>query len=70
MYARSQPVGRDRVCECNPNNCYNNNIIIIHSLSLGIAFVLAGEVAALGDKAEAPRPEKNIVHVTRLIQPS
>ena len=37
--------------------------------------MLAGEVAALSDEAEAPSPEKrllnfSLVHVTKLIQPS
>ena len=48
------------LCECKPNNnyCYNNNNNV-DSLSQGTASVLAGEVAALGDEAEAPCPEKN-----------
>ena len=49
------------LCECKPNNnyCYNNNNNV-DSLSQGTAFVLAGEVAALGDEAEAPRSEKKL----------
>ena len=48
------------LCECKPNNnyCYNNNNNNVDSLSQGTACVLAGEVAALGDEAEAPSHEK------------
>ena len=44
-----------------PKVCYCCKHVIVDSLSYGIASVIAGEVAALGDEAEAPRPEKNII---------
>ena len=60
MCVKFQPFWYQSYVNTNPIIIIDNNNNNVDSLSQGTASVLAGEVAALGDEAEAPRPEKKI----------